>query len=180
MKYRTATLSSSGFKTTAGRQTTSIAVKGEIYEKQATTLFFAVLFHVGRSADLSKSKLKPEFQPERPELCSNFEYQFESNGNEMTVRGCLSGSAGNYTLTSDSGTTYQLAGDTSKLADHVGHTVEIKGTTTSSSSSSSTGGSANSGSSTSGNSSGSSSGGAQQTLNMTSMKHISTSCNSSR
>lgn len=95
------------------------------------------------------------------------------NGSEMTVRGCLSGSSGNYTLTSDSGTTYQLAGDTSKLSDHVGHEIEVKGTTSPSSSSSSSGTMGSSGSS------GSSSGGtSQQTLNVTSMKHIATSCSS--
>jgi Protein of unknown function (DUF5818) len=45
-----------------------------------------------------------------------------------TVEGCVGGSAGSYTLTDASGKTYQLAGDTSKLADHVGHTVQISGT----------------------------------------------------
>jgi hypothetical protein len=32
-------------------------------------------------------------------------------------------------LTDKSGTAFQLAGNTSKLSDHVGHEVEIKGTT---------------------------------------------------
>src|SRR5262245_12682491 len=45
-----------------------------------------------------------------------------------TVEGCVGGSAGSYTLTDASGKTYQLAGDTSTLADHVGHTVQISGT----------------------------------------------------
>lgn len=44
-----------------------------------------------------------------------------------TVEGCVGGSAGNYTLTDASGKTYQLSGDTSKLADHVGHQVRITG-----------------------------------------------------
>src|SRR5215470_7553241 len=43
------------------------------------------------------------------------------------VEGCLSGSAGNFTITDASGTTYQLAGDTSKLSDHVGHEVKVWG-----------------------------------------------------
>ena len=45
----------------------------------------------------------------------------------QAVEGCVSGSAGNFTLTDASGTTYQLAGDTSKVADHVGHQVQITG-----------------------------------------------------
>jgi Protein of unknown function (DUF5818) len=45
-----------------------------------------------------------------------------------SVEGCLGGSAGNYTLTDSSGKTYQLAGDTSKLGEHVGHDVKITGT----------------------------------------------------
>lgn len=47
----------------------------------------------------------------------------------QSVEGCVSGSAGNYTLTDASGKTYQLAGDTSKLADHVGHQVRVTGDT---------------------------------------------------
>src|SRR5437867_11463104 len=40
-----------------------------------------------------------------------------SNANEVTIEGCLSGSAGNYTLTDSSGMSYQLQGETSKLSD---------------------------------------------------------------
>lgn len=97
--------------------------------------------------------------------------QSSGAGNETTVRGCLSGSSGNYTLTSDSGTTYQITGDTSKLSDHVGHEVEIKGTTSPSSSSSSGGAASSTGSTSAG-------GGSQQTLSMTSMKHIASTCSS--
>jgi uncharacterized protein DUF5818 len=53
------------------------------------------------------------------------------NSGQATVQGCLQGSSGNYTLTSDSGTTYQLQGDTSKLDKHVGHEVAITGSTSS-------------------------------------------------
>src|SRR5713101_3739081 len=48
-----------------------------------------------------------------------------------TIEGCIGGSAGSYTLTDASGKTYQLAGDTSKLGDHVGHDVKVTGTTAS-------------------------------------------------
>jgi hypothetical protein len=44
------------------------------------------------------------------------------------VEGCVGGSAGSYTLTDSSGKSYQLAGDTSTLADHVGHQVKVSGT----------------------------------------------------
>src|SRR4051794_265707 len=47
-----------------------------------------------------------------------------SSTNQTTVQGCLNGSAGGFTLTDNSGTAYQLAGDTAKLTDHVGHQVE--------------------------------------------------------
>lgn len=87
-----------------------------------------------------------------------------SNG-ETTVQGCLNSSDGNYTLTDSSGTAYQLTGDTSKLSEHVGHKVEIKGTTSSSST--------NPGSSSANPGSGTST---KPTLNVTSMKHISKTC----
>src|SRR5215510_3345293 len=44
-----------------------------------------------------------------------------------TIEGCLSGSAGSWTLTDSSGKTYQLQGDDSKLSKDVGHQVRIKG-----------------------------------------------------
>jgi hypothetical protein len=44
------------------------------------------------------------------------------------VRGCLSGSAGNYTLTDNNGTIYHLVGSESQLQSSVGHEVEITGT----------------------------------------------------
>jgi Protein of unknown function (DUF5818) len=91
------------------------------------------------------------------------------NSGQTTVQGCLQGSSGNYTLTSDSGTTYQLQGDTSKLDKHVGHEVAITGST--SSSSASTPSTGTTPSSTSVGASGSS-----QTLNVDNVKHISETC----
>jgi Protein of unknown function (DUF5818) len=88
---------------------------------------------------------------------------------QTTVQGCLQGSSGSYSLTSDSGTTYQLQGDTSKLSKHVGHEVAITGNTSSSSASTPSG--ETSPSSTSAGASGSS-----QTLNVDSVKHISETC----
>ena len=91
-----------------------------------------------------------------------------SAGGETTVEGCLSGSSGSYTLTDKNGTAYQLTGDTAKLSEHVGHEVKITGTK--SSASSATGASGASSSST--GSTGS------QTLEVSSMKHISKTCRS--
>ena len=44
-----------------------------------------------------------------------------------SVEGCIGGAAGAFTLTDSAGKTWQLSGDTSKLGDHVGHTVEAWG-----------------------------------------------------
>jgi hypothetical protein len=96
-----------------------------------------------------------------------------TSAGETSVEGCLSGSSGNFTLTADSGTTYQLSGDTSKLSKHVGHEVQVTGTTSGAGSSASTSGSTgSSASSGTGMSSGS------QTLNVTKVKHISETCKS--
>src|SRR5215470_8493593 len=57
---------------------------------------------------------------------------------ETTVRGCLQGSDGNYSLMAENGTTYRLEGDTSKLSAHVGHEVQIKGSSMSESAGTST------------------------------------------
>jgi hypothetical protein len=60
--------------------------------------------------------------------------QTSSSASETTIEGCLSGSAGNYSLTDTSGKTYQLQGDNSKFSDQIGHQVRIKGTTAASAS----------------------------------------------
>jgi hypothetical protein len=88
----------------------------------------------------------------------------------------LNGSAGNWTLTDQSGKTYQLSGDTSKLSDHVGHQVRIMGTDNSSSASSgSTGSSPSSSATGAGSSSGS-----QPTFTVQKVKMISSSCPTSK
>ena len=90
----------------------------------------------------------------------------QSASGRTTVEGCLQGSGGNYTLTDNSGTTYELEGDTSKLSEHVGHEVRITGSTTSRSSSSSA-------------TTGTTAAGTQQpTLTVQSLKHISKTCKS--
>jgi hypothetical protein len=110
-------------------------------------------------------------------------YSSASSSPADTLEGCLSGSAGNFTLTDQSGKTYQLAGDTSKLSDHVGHQVRITGSEGSGageSASSSTNPSSSSSSASSGSSSSSSmdSSSASQSFNVKKIKMISSSCSS--
>ena len=89
-----------------------------------------------------------------------------SASGQATVQGCLQGSDGNYTLTDKNGTTYQLQGDTSKLSAHVGHEVQITGSTTSASTATSP-------------TTGTPAGATQQpTLTVQNMKHISKTCKS--
>ncbi len=45
------------------------------------------------------------------------------------LRGCLSGSKGNYTLTDHHGNQYKVVGDSHRLWDEVGHEVDLSGTT---------------------------------------------------
>jgi hypothetical protein len=82
----------------------------------------------------------------------------QASSSHTTVEGCLSGADGKYTLTDKTGTSYQLTGDTAKLADHVGHEVKITG-------------SAGSGSAAS---AGSAAGG--QSLDVSSVKMVSKTC----
>jgi hypothetical protein len=79
-----------------------------------------------------------------------------------------------YTLTDASGTTYQLTGDTSKLASHVNNEVEVKGSTSGSSGSTS---GASAGSQTA---AGSTSGSTGQMFNVTKVKKVSSTCSASK
>jgi hypothetical protein len=82
-------------------------------------------------------------------------------GGQETVKGCLSSSGGAYTLTGKDGKTFQLTGDTSKLAEHVGHEIKVTGTVSAASASSSDamGKTSN-----------------EQTLDVSSVKHVAKSC----
>lgn len=77
---------------------------------------------------------------------------------QTKVEGCLQGEKGNFTLTDAAGKIYQLEGDTAKLTDHVGHEVQITG------------------SSESGSSASTSTTGAHSMLQVQSVKHISKTC----
>jgi len=91
-----------------------------------------------------------------------------SAGGDTTVEGCLSGSSGSYTLAAKDGTTYQLTGDTAKLSEHVGHEVKITGTANSAASSPSSGAASSSAGSTS----------SEKSLQVSSVKHVSKTCQS--
>src|SRR6476646_9442040 len=103
-----------------------------------------------------------------------------SSNSSTSIEGCLSGSAGNWTLTDQSGKTWQLAGDTSKLSDHVGHQIRLMGTDNSSSASgSSSPNSSNPGSSAGATGTGSASG-MQSTFTVNKVKMISSTCSTSK
>src|SRR6266571_7669610 len=84
------------------------------------------------------SSTSPSQQPATPDTSSTTtqttttQTTQTSSNSSTSIEGCLSGSAGNWTLTDQSGKTWQLAGDTSKLSDHVGHQVRLMGTDNSS------------------------------------------------
>lgn len=90
------------------------------------------------------------------------------SGSDTSVQGCLSGSDGNYMLTEKNGTTYQLSGDTAKLSEHVGHEVKITGSK--GSASASTG---------AGTSPGGKDASSKPALQVSFVKHISKTCESS-
>jgi len=89
--------------------------------------------------------------------------QNSASASQKTVTGCLSGSNGNFTLTDKHGKSYQLTGDTAKLTEHVGHEVRVTGTPSASGAA---------GTTTAGGA------GAEQALEVTSLKHISKTCQS--
>jgi hypothetical protein len=85
--------------------------------------------------------------------------QNSAASSEKTVTGCLSGANGSFTLTDKHGKSYHLTGDNAKLSEHVGHEVKVTGTPSPSASGATAGGT-----------------GAEQSLEVTSLKHISKSC----
>lgn len=89
----------------------------------------------------------------------------QSASGQKTVEGCLSGSNGNFTLTDKNGMSYQLTGDTAKLSEHVGHEVKVTGMP-------SAGGGATGGASASAGA------GSSQSLEVSSVKHVSKTCKS--
>jgi hypothetical protein len=52
----------------------------------------------------------------------------DDRGKVREVTGCLQKEGDDYELMADNGSTWELKGDKANLADHVGHTVRVKGT----------------------------------------------------
>ena len=82
----------------------------------------------------------------------------------QTVQGCLQGGDHQFTLTDSTGTTYLLEGDSAKLKEHVGHEIEVSGTINKSAASTSTSPPKDS----------------PSTIQVVDVKHLSTSCKSSK
>lgn len=130
----------------------------------------------------SPSSTSPSQQPATPDTSSTTTTQTTqtSSNSSTSIEGCLSGSAGNWTLTDQSGKTWQLAGDTSKLSDHVGHQVRLMGTDNSASASGSSNPSSSNPSSSAGATGAGSSSGTQSTFTVNKVKMISSTCSTSK
>jgi serine-aspartate repeat-containing protein C/D/E len=134
----------------------------------------------------SPSSTSPSQQPAAPDTSSTTtqttttQTTQTSNNSSTSIEGCLSGSAGNWTLTDQSGKTWQLAGDTSKLSDHVGHQVRLMGTDNSASASGSSSPSSSNPSSSAGATGAGSSSGTQSTFTVNKVKMISSTCSTSK
>lgn len=102
--------------------------------------------------------------------------QTTETSNGTSIEGCLAGSSGNYTLTDSTGKSWQLAGDTSKLTEHVGHQVRLTGSEAGGAASAG-GSSASAGSSAGAGASGSS---GQSTFTVQKVKMVSSSCPTSK
>jgi hypothetical protein len=132
------------------------------------------------------SSTSPSQQPATPDTSSTTtqttttQSTQTSSNSSTSIEGCLSGSAGNFTLTDQSGKTWQLAGDTSKLSDHVGHQIRLMGTDNSSSASGSSSPSSSNPSSSAGATGAGSSAGSQPTFTVNKVKMISSTCSTSK
>ena len=84
---------------------------------------------------------------------------------QQTVQGCLQGGDHQFTLTDSSGTRYQLEGDTAKLREHVGQEIQVAGTVARGSASTSKSSPPND---------------SQSTIQFVDVKHLSSTCKSSK
>jgi uncharacterized protein DUF5818 len=132
------------------------------------------------SQSTSPSSTTPSQQPATPDTSSTTtqttttQTTQTSTDNGTSIEGCLGGSAGSWTLTDQSGKTWQLAGDTSKLSDHVGHQVRITGSEAGGAASASSGPSSGAGAGAA--TAGGAASGAQSTFTVKKVKMISSSC----
>jgi hypothetical protein len=98
-----------------------------------------------------------------------------SSGSETSIEGCLNGSAGNFTLISSTGITYQLTGASDDLSKHVNQQVRVRGTQSAAAAPSSTSPT----SSSSAPSPSSSSAASQTTFSVSKVSKISDTCSTS-
>jgi hypothetical protein len=133
-----------------------------------SVLLLGATWALAQTNQASPSQTSPSVETPDQSSASQTSNQTPVGTGNATVQGCLSGSDGNYTLTDDNGTAYQLTGNTAKLIDHVGHEIKVMGTTGAASAT----GSSDSGSTMGNNSS-------AQTLQVNSFKHVSKTCNKS-
>ena len=79
---------------------------------------------VGAAGDQASQNNNPAnaAQHQNPDVTTK-----SSSRSTSVIRGCLSGSSGNYTLTDQNGMQYQVSGDDATLRSMVGREVEISG-----------------------------------------------------
>ena len=84
----------------------------------------------GQSTPSSQAPGTTQTPPSTPGSAGQADSQGQAS-NASVTEGCLGGSAPNYTLTDKAGTAYKLNmppnADTSKLASHVGESVQVQG-----------------------------------------------------
>ncbi len=79
------------------------------------------------------AKSAPSQDPQSGSTAGSAQYQNpdvttkSAPASTSVIRGCLSGSSGNYTLTDQNGMQYQIAGDDATLRSMVGREVEVSG-----------------------------------------------------
>ncbi len=61
-------------------------------------------------------------------FANNAQDRDDDRGKVREMTGCLQKDGGEYELMTDNGSTWELKGDDSRLADHVGHTIRVTGT----------------------------------------------------
>ena len=127
----------------------------------AVALMFTGLYAVAQSS------------PSPSDASGGMSGQVNAHNSAMTVDGCLSGSAGTFTLRDKAGSIYNLTGDTSKLAAHVGQEVRV---TAQANAGSSTPNSAGSAGTTASNGTSN----ALQTMHVSSLTKVSGSCSNTQ
>ena len=83
---------------------------------------FALAQDMGSKTDSQSNSTAGSAQYQNPDVTAK-----SAPTSQNVIRGCLSGSPGNYTLTDQNGMQYQIAGDDATLRSMVGREVEITG-----------------------------------------------------